>query len=129
MINDDPTGAAQRKGAVGHDDSGHIEAMEITRLITPRSGGGTGTTGLSFAGRPLSKRGRAQRVHVAFVEEGTGLPKPAFDPASGSIDLYYFKSKYQEVHAMLTSKRARLCYFWSSADGASRRAWLLTAGA
>lgn len=106
--------------------SGHIEAVEITRMLTRRSKG-TGTE-LSFAGRPVSRQSRAQRVRVAFLAEGQKVPPPMFDPSTGRIDLFYSMSEYAEVRTLLTSRNDRLCYFWRSADGSNKLAWLLTAG-
>ena len=110
---------------------GRIEALELTRRIAIPGATERPTAGaeMRFAGRPVAKKSLAQELRLAFLPEGARLPQPSYDPAEGRIEVFYTMSEYERIRHLLASRKARLCYFWSSADGANKRAWLLTAGA
>jgi hypothetical protein len=107
--------------------TGHLEAVEITRLVKPAHNRKKEQSPdeLCFTGRPISKSSKAHELRVVFVEDEKDLPKPSFDAAHGRIDLYYAKGHFRSVHGLLTGRDPALCYFWSSADGSRRLAWLL----
>jgi hypothetical protein len=108
-------------------DGGHIEAVEITRSLTrahpehreraPHE--------LQFAGRPISRASKAERVRLVFVDPGHEPPPPEFHAREKRIDLFYSREKYHSLRNWLNGRTTRLCYFWSSSDGRSRQAWLV----
>lgn len=99
---------------------GHLEVLRVTRQLRAPEGE------LLFAGVPGSSQSTVHGVHVTFVEEGP-VPSPVLDAATGRIRLFYGDRQHPEVRALLRPVRKRLCYFWSSFDGAFSHAWLLTA--
>lgn len=119
-------------GAPKDTPPGSIEAVEITRPVAPRATRkdvSATTSELLFAGRPASQRSRARNVRVVFLGDADALPPPSFDPVEKRIDLFYPISSYRSVIDILHSRDNKLCYFWSSADGSRRRAWLVNSPA
>lgn len=101
---------------------GHLEVLRVTRQLNAPP------DRLLFAGVPASSQSKVRSVEMIFVGEGAPLPKPTLDAATGRIHLYYSDRDHPEVQALSRSRRKRLCYFWTSFDGALSHAWLLTSG-
>lgn len=101
---------------------GHLQIVRLLRQV--------GTAGedpskvLRFKAVPFSRSTRAKRVTIRFVEQPEA-PVPQFDADHGVIELGYPSTAMDEVRDLLRSGRERFCYFWKSADGSGRRAWIM----
>ena len=104
--------------ALALNAAGSIQVLRVTRKVQGSN------EHLMFAGVPTSPSSKTRGLEVTFV---TGVaPAPKLDPVSGVISMYYSISERAEVERLLNSDRKRFCYFWRSADGERRHAWLLT---
>lgn len=104
--------------ALALSPTGLIEVMRVKRLVRKAQ------DMMRFVGTPVSSQSRVRELEVSFVQGDA--PAPGFDPVTGLLRLFFAERERQEVERVLTSKRSRYCYFWHSADGAQRHAWLLS---
>lgn len=112
----------ERSGPPGPVGFGQLQIVRLLRQV--RTVGEDPAKVLRFKGVPFSRGSKARSVTIRFVDQ-TEAPVPQFDDENGMIDLGYPSAALNEVRDLLRSGRERFCYFWKSADGSGRRAWIM----
>lgn len=114
----------ERNGPPGPIGFGQLQVVRLLRQVS--TAGEDPNKVLRFKGVPFSRGSKAKSVTIRFVDQPEA-PVPQFDAERGVIDLGYPSSALNEVRDLLRSGRERFCYYWRSADGRGRRAWIMAA--
>lgn len=118
------TSVAERRAPQFPMTFGTLHILHVLRQLNVKEPLNGAVRMLSFKGAPFSRQSKATAMRISFVE-GPQPPMPAFDSASGTIDLFYPMTSLAEVQELLRSGKERFCYYWKSGDGLRCRAWLM----
>ena len=102
---------------------GKLQVAKLLRL-RKRVNRSTAVSELICSAEPASKTSRVRWVHFHFYEQGTKVPEPQLVGDPERILLFYPTDQFDNIHALLRSRKDQFCYFWQAADASQVKAWL-----